>query len=643
MSTPARVDVPVILSGWTYIGGATLHLVVGLPDTDARLLRASDVADAEDDLGAVLASLDADPGQGAGPAYVGTAPTDRGPRVVARGPVWAQLDGDGDPRVLVPGGGALDEVVDEVGGAAVRTVRLRVGAPPAPGALAVPALAVPAPAPAVPVVPVETPAPAPAPAASGDGGAGPRGWLTEDDPDPVTPAPVTPPAVTPPPPAPASPFATLPRWGDRAPVLATPPTPEPTPEPTPDPLEHTLHDVAPVRPEPRVDPVSAVDPVPAVDPAPPAAPFPASTAPDDPPPDFGLDQLFWGTVQRSEYLRRLEHEEQTRAEEALAAEAEGPVEDPVESPEPVPAHAPDPVVEEPAPPPAVVDSPAVRPAPEPADGGLLISSTPWSRRDGAAPAPTAAPTAAPTPTPASTPTPVAPAPPPPPVVVSPAPSPAPAGPRFYSGSGPAVPDAPEPTRWGPTAPSAPTTPTAPTAPTGDVDDTDEVDDRTHARSDLLGVPVAGPTVLAVRCPQGHPNPPYAGSCRACGAPVPDQQPVRIARPPLGVLRLSSGDTVTLDRGVLLGRAPRTPDVPAGDRPHVVKVASPRKDVSRTHLEVTLDEWQVLVRDLQTTNGTTVALPGQAPVLLRSDEPRLIEPGTRISLADEVEVTFEVER
>ena len=57
VSNPARVDVPVILSGWTYIGGATLHLVIGLPDTDERLLRASDVADADDDLDTVLATL----------------------------------------------------------------------------------------------------------------------------------------------------------------------------------------------------------------------------------------------------------------------------------------------------------------------------------------------------------------------------------------------------------------------------------------------------------------------------------------------------------------------------------------------------------------------------------------------------------
>ncbi|MEP6798448.1 MAG: FHA domain-containing protein, partial [Lapillicoccus sp.] len=150
-----------------------------------------------------------------------------------------------------------------------------------------------------------------------------------------------------------------------------------------------------------------------------------------------------------------------------------------------------------------------------------------------------------------------------------------------------------------------------------------------------------PSVMAVRCPAGHLNPPEAARCRQCAQEVAPQEPFPAPRPPLGVLRLPSGDVVTLDRGIVLGRAPRTSlDVPVASRPHVVRVASPQKDVSRTHLEVVLDGWQVLVRDLETTNGTLVTLPGEAPTPLLPDEPRVIAPGTRISLADEVELTYE---
>ena len=59
------------------------------------------------------------------------------------------------------------------------------------------------------------------------------------------------------------------------------------------------------------------------------------------------------------------------------------------------------------------------------------------------------------------------------------------------------------------------------------------------------------------------------------------------RPPLGVLRLSTGDVVTLDRGVLLGRAPQVNDgaCQPTERPHVVRVPSPERDISRNHVEV----------------------------------------------------------
>ena len=152
-----------------------------------------------------------------------------------------------------------------------------------------------------------------------------------------------------------------------------------------------------------------------------------------------------------------------------------------------------------------------------------------------------------------------------------------------------------------------------------------------------------PVVLAVLCPAGHPSPPHAGSCRTCGREIPPQQPFPTARPSLGVLRISTGGSVPLDRGVLLGRAPRVnEELPPSQRPHLLRVGGADRDISRNHAEVVLEGWHVLVRDLGSTNGTTVTLPGQEPVRLRPTEDQGIEPGTVVTLADEVVLTYEVE-
>jgi hypothetical protein len=152
-----------------------------------------------------------------------------------------------------------------------------------------------------------------------------------------------------------------------------------------------------------------------------------------------------------------------------------------------------------------------------------------------------------------------------------------------------------------------------------------------------------PVVLAVLCPAGHPSPPHAGTCRTCGREIPPQQPFPTPRPSLGVLRISTGGSVPLDRGVLLGRAPRVnEELPANQRPHLLRVGGPDRDISRNHAEVVLEGWHVLVRDLGSTNGTTVTLPGQDPVRLRPTEDQGIEPGTVVTLADEVVLTYEVE-
>jgi hypothetical protein len=179
---------------------------------------------------------------------------------------------------------------------------------------------------------------------------------------------------------------------------------------------------------------------------------------------------------------------------------------------------------------------------------------------------------------------------------------------------------------------------------GSTDDAELTVDRSAllvARQAVMGQHFSGPAVLAVLCSSGHPTPPHGERCRVCGGGIPPQEAFTMPRPPLGVLRLSTGDVVTLDRSVLLGRAPKLgEELAATDRPHVVQVPSPERDVSRNHVEVILEGWHVLIRDLGTTNGTTVTLPGDSPVRLRANDQQVLEPGSVVSMADEVYFTFE---
>lgn len=263
--------------------------------------------------------------------------------------------------------------------------------------------------------------------------------------------------------------------------------------------------------------------------------------------------------------------------------------------------------------------PVARVPASPPPRGALIDAVPW-RRGGDTPAPLP-PTAA------------MPVVPPPPVLPS---EPEPSADhdveaQHDAADGTAEVPAPE------VAPSPPAEATAP--PEHAVPDVTTDRGSLHRTDDDLDRPV----VLAVVCPAGHPSPPHAGRCRTCDREIPPQQPFQTPRPPLGVLRVSTGGTVPLDRGVLLGRAPRVnEELPANQRPHLLRVGGVDRDISRNHAEVVLEGWHVIVRDLGSTNGTTVTLPGQEPVRLRPTEDQGIEPGAVITLADEVSLTYEVE-
>ncbi|CAB4772399.1 unannotated protein [freshwater metagenome] len=173
---------------------------------------------------------------------------------------------------------------------------------------------------------------------------------------------------------------------------------------------------------------------------------------------------------------------------------------------------------------------------------------------------------------------------------------------------PAVPPVPEP--WTPPAPSAPE-PWSPGA--------DDHDGRTQDGSwDVSEFQ---------RRPHGIPGQPEGPS---------------VTSRPVAVLQLSSGDSVEVDRVVILGRAPEARRFSATEQPRLVTVPSPQQEISSTHLEVRpgtgADHGSAVVTDLGSTNGTVLVQPGLPAESLKPGIPVQLLPGAVIDLGDGLSIT-----
>ena len=108
----------------------------------------------------------------------------------------------------------------------------------------------------------------------------------------------------------------------------------------------------------------------------------------------------------------------------------------------------------------------------------------------------------------------------------------------------------------------------------------------------------------------------------------------------GVLAFSNGERISVDRSVLIGRNPKVAGAIDGALPHIMKFDGPGQGLSRTHAEVRIENGEMLLEDLQSTNGTEIQLPGQQRRRLRSSEPVVVVPGTLIDFGDELHCTVE---
>lgn len=126
------------------------------------------------------------------------------------------------------------------------------------------------------------------------------------------------------------------------------------------------------------------------------------------------------------------------------------------------------------------------------------------------------------------------------------------------------------------------------------------------------------------------------------APVSPEAPT-IALPVVGGtgrIRVSTGQVVTLDRTVIIGRRPRSTRASGANLPHLIAVESPQQDISRSHLEVRPEGDTVVVIDLHTTNGSTLLRSGADPVRLHPGEQTIVLSGDVVDLGDGVTVAFE---
>lgn len=147
-----------------------------------------------------------------------------------------------------------------------------------------------------------------------------------------------------------------------------------------------------------------------------------------------------------------------------------------------------------------------------------------------------------------------------------------------------------------------------------------------------------PHVHGVICARGHFNDPNSPFCATCGISMVQQTHnlVEGPRPPLGVLVLDDGSTYVVDRDIVVGREPDTDEGVATGAVRGIALPDPERAISRVHARVTLREWDVLISDAGSANGTFVATRDATqwtPIL--PDTPVALTPGMHVLVGPRV--------
>lgn len=109
-------------------------------------------------------------------------------------------------------------------------------------------------------------------------------------------------------------------------------------------------------------------------------------------------------------------------------------------------------------------------------------------------------------------------------------------------------------------------------------------------------------------------------------------------PVLASVASNQDHRVDLDVDVIVGRSPDPAHGSQGA--FLMRVVSPSNDISRSHLKVVQEGWDIVVRDLKSTNGTMIKPPGAKEFELHNGESANVEVGTILDLGDGVSLRIE---
>lgn len=110
------------------------------------------------------------------------------------------------------------------------------------------------------------------------------------------------------------------------------------------------------------------------------------------------------------------------------------------------------------------------------------------------------------------------------------------------------------------------------------------------------------------------------------APTPETQHA-------SAFRLGDRPPERVDTPVYIGRQPRSPRITGPTLPRLVRVDSPSREVSATHIELRPTPEGLLLTDLESTNGTVIRQPGSGVRRLGAGEALPVVPGTLIDIGD----------
>jgi FHA domain len=163
---------------------------------------------------------------------------------------------------------------------------------------------------------------------------------------------------------------------------------------------------------------------------------------------------------------------------------------------------------------------------------------------------------------------------------------------------------------------------------------------------LAPTPSAPPIPIPVPPPPGGPvmEPDDPGDTRAGGlAPshlAREEEPAPPAARSVARLIFSSGETVEVDRPIVVGRSPEARRYGDGEA-RLVTVPSPHQEISSTHLEIRpgagADHGSAVATDLGSTNGSVVVQPGLPAEDLQPGIAVALVPGAIIDLGEGVTI------